>query len=447
MTESKSPDIDVDQLVAKIRQEVARRRAESRGPAIAAAQLDAGDGVAGARALQAGIGAAEQQARIATLVPDWPDWNGLKRRFGRLVARVVMRLAVFITAQQREFNLAVLALFRDVASGLSQLEAAQRQTQTGLVLLEDGFDRVERRLSERERPLDDRLDRMERFASEAIERLQNEVASRNARTDDVERKVLALQTDLIVYERRLERLLEEARRRLPAPLDAGQLQVLAEEATQAFNGFYAALEDQFRGSREDIKSRARVYVPIIKEVGPGAVLDLGSGRGEWLEVLRDEGVSARGVDVNRPMVEACCARGFDVVEGDALVHLRGLPDASLAAVSGMHLIEHLPFEKLIVLFDEAVRVLRPGGVAIFETPNPANLIVGSCNFYQDPTHQRPIPAPLAQYLAEARGLCRVRILPLHPCSESFRLRGSELAERVSEHLYGPQDYAVVGYRA
>src|SRR5262249_51947932 len=155
--------------------------------------------------------------------------------------------------------------------------------------------------------------------------------------------------------------------------------------------------DDFRGTREEIKDRLRVYLPIVKEVGPGTALDVGCGRGEWLELLRDEGVQARGVDLNRHMIEDCRQRGLDVVPMDALTHLRGIPDASLAAVCGFHLVEHLAFDAFIMLLDETVRVLRSGGVAIFETPNPANLLVGSCNFYQDPTHRAPIPTGLARY--------------------------------------------------
>jgi hypothetical protein len=96
--------------------------------------------------------------------------------------------------------------------------------------------------------------------------------------------------------------------------------------------------------------------------------------------------------------------------------------------------------------DETVRVLKPGGIAIFETPNPQNVLVGSCNFYMDPTHRNPLPSPMLRFLAEARGLCRVSVLDLHPYPEAFHLDGSELATRFNQYFYGPQDYAVIGWK-
>ena len=100
------------------------------------------------------------------------------------------------------------------------------------------------------------------------------------------------------------------------------------------------------------------------------------------------------------------------------------------------------------LIDETVRVLQPGGVAIFETPNPENLLVGACSFYLDPTHRNPIHSQTLAFLAEARGLNRIEILPLHPPDVSARFPDdSPLAHRLNDYFFGPQDFAVVGYRA
>ncbi len=176
------------------------------------------------------------------------------------------------------------------------------------------------------------------------------------------------------------------------------------------------------------------------------VLDVGCGRGELLEVLQAEGLVGRGIDINRVLLEQCQQRGLSVAEGDCLAYLQDQPDASLGAVMVIHLIEHLPFPRLIGLVDEIVRVLKPGGMTIFETPNPSNLLVGSHNFYLDPTHRNPLPSAVVQFLAEARGLCRVTVKNLHPYPSTMRLSGSEVAERLSDHLYGPQDYAVIGWK-
>src|SRR5262249_51745559 len=268
-----------------------------------------------------------------------------------------------------------------------------------------------------------------------------------------ERTVAQLKTESVLQERRITLLLEEARKRLPDAWDQAQLQSVAAEADHVLDALYVSFEDQFRGTRADIKERLRVYLPILQEAHLGSemkpILDAGCGRGEWLELLQEACLCGQGVDLNRVLVEQCQRRGLGVVEGDVLTYLRSLPDASLGALTGFHIIEHLPWEGLITLLDETVRVLTPGGVAIFETPNPQNVLVGSHNFYLDPTHRNPLPSSIMRFIAEARGLCRVQILALHPYPEAARVQEADLdvAKRFNEYFYGPQDYAVVGWKA
>ncbi|HSK63655.1 MAG TPA: class I SAM-dependent methyltransferase [Pyrinomonadaceae bacterium] len=205
---------------------------------------------------------------------------------------------------------------------------------------------------------------------------------------------------------------------------------------------YVALEDRFRGAREEIKERFREYLPYVKEKAP--VIDLGCGRGEWLELLAENGVEARGVDSNSLQATQCRARGLEVSDQDLLVFLKGVADASAGAITGFHIVEHLSFNALVALLDEVMRVLRPGGVVIFETPNPENLVVGSNYFYLDPTHRHPLPTELMEFLFKHRGFEQIEILPLHAW-ESGRVAGDgELAERFNAYIYGPMDYAVVG---
>jgi O-antigen chain-terminating methyltransferase len=219
------------------------------------------------------------------------------------------------------------------------------------------------------------------------------------------------------------------------------------------DSFYADFEDAFRGKREDIKSRVAVYLPLVKAAskatGTAPVLDVGCGRGEWLELLTDSGIPATGIDSNIAMAQRCRDLKLDVMEGDGVAHLRSLESASLTAVTAIHIIEHLPFGDLLSLFAEAFRVLRPGGVIIFETPNPENVLVGACNFWFDPTHVKPLPPEMMRYVAREKGFDRVEILPLHPYSEAERLpeyADEGLQRRINHLFYGPQDYAVVGYK-
>lgn len=181
-------------------------------------------------------------------------------------------------------------------------------------------------------------------------------------------------------------------------------------------GFYRAFEDKLRGSRKLIKSRLSVYLPfinLVKDLYPDAqAVDLGCGRGEWLELLGENGVVARGVDLDDEMLRACRDIGLDVTTADALSFLKSVPDESLFLVSGFHLVEHIPFEVLQDLVIESLRVLKPGGLLIFETPNPENLVVGTSNFYLDPTHICPIPPALLSFVPEYYGFDRVKTVRL-----------------------------------
>jgi len=209
---------------------------------------------------------------------------------------------------------------------------------------------------------------------------------------------------------------------------------------------YVALEDRFRGSREDIKKRFETYLPYVETVRDGLLIDLGSGRGEWLELLREAGITARGVEQNRISIEKGRERGLEIVDGDALAHLRTLPDASVAAVTGFHIIEHVPIDALVRLLDEVMRVLRAGGLVIFETPNPENVLVGSNFFYLDPTHHHPLPSELMEFLLESRGFKRVEVLNLHPWDAGRVAGEGELAERFNGFFFGPMDYAILGWK-
>ncbi|HVG33006.1 MAG TPA: methyltransferase domain-containing protein [Pyrinomonadaceae bacterium] len=277
-------------------------------------------------------------------------------------------------------------------------------------------------------------------------RLNEAKAKYEALMNQVTQRLQQTRAELVMQERRLSLLLEEARKRLPETLAPEQLETFADEGSHVLDVLYASFEDEFRGSRQDIKDRFKVYLPILKDAGiTDAIVDLGCGRGEWLEVLKEEGFEALGVETNRAMIEQCRERALEVTESDAITYLQGLPRESLRAVTGLHFIEHLPFETLIKLLDEVVRVLKPGGLAIFETPNPENIMVSSYNFYLDPTHRNPLPGPMARFLLESRGLSRVRVMMLNPLEHKIEGEG-ELILRFNDLFFGPRDYAVVGQK-
>lgn len=210
-------------------------------------------------------------------------------------------------------------------------------------------------------------------------------------------------------------------------------------------GFYRALEERFRGSRELVRSRLEVYRPFVALLArPGArALDLGCGRGEWLEALGEAGFEAFGVDLDEGMLAACRERGLAVALADAVATLEGVPEGSLSVVSAFHLVEHLPFALVRCIVAAALRALEPGGLLILETPNPENLLVAARDFYLDPTHVRPIPAALLAFVAEEAGFARTKVL--------FLQEDAALAQGRAPGLYEvlagvSPDYAVVAQK-
>ena len=214
--------------------------------------------------------------------------------------------------------------------------------------------------------------------------------------------------------------------------------------------FYYRLEERYRGSRDEIKQRLLIYRNDLRAArertgASGLVVDIGCGRGELLEVLAEDKFQAIGVDFNPIQLDAARRQGVTVVEADALDYLRGLADQSVLAVTGIHIIEHIPFPQLVSVMQEVVRVLKKGGIAIFETPNPHNLIVGATTFYFDPTHIRQLPPEVMQILFEATGFSQVETRPLHPYENfDYIVKHHNINPDVAMLLFGPQDYAVIG---
>ena len=182
------------------------------------------------------------------------------------------------------------------------------------------------------------------------------------------------------------------------------------------DSFYRQFEDRHRGAFEQIQERLRVYLPFLeplKALHPDArAIDLGCGRGEWVALLRDAGFRSEGVDLDEAMLSAARERGLPVHAGDAIAWLAALPDASMSVVSAFHLVEHLPFDSVRAILREGLRVLKPGGMLVMETPNCENLVVATSEFYMDPTHGHPVPPGLLVSLSEYHGFRRAKLLRL-----------------------------------
>ncbi|HMF58513.1 MAG TPA: methyltransferase domain-containing protein [Pyrinomonadaceae bacterium] len=344
---------------------------------------------------------------------------------------------------------------RKLADDQQQSARAHEESRNRFDNLAARFDDLVSRLDEEHK---ESIHRFDDLAAQAVERERKSENLYGALKEEIEKtfqKEQEIRMELALQGQRIARLLEELRNRssretVSATSAATDSLTSSGVDSHELDALYAALENRFRGTSEEIRERLRVYLPLLKagEIGTSRkpILDLGCGRGEWLDVLRSERFAARGVDSNSILINECRERGLDVAEDDLMNYLRRMPDAALGALTGFHVIEHMPFETLVKMLDEAVRVLQPGGALIFETPNPQNVLVGSCNFYFDPTHRNPLPAPVMQFLLESRGLTRVEIIKLNPSTAEPVEGASDLVRRFNQYFYGPMDYAIVGWK-
>jgi O-antigen chain-terminating methyltransferase len=226
---------------------------------------------------------------------------------------------------------------------------------------------------------------------------------------------------------------------------------------------YVSFEDRFRGSEQQIRDRLRDYVGYF--AGHADVLDVGCGRGEFLELLQAGGVSARGVDPNPEMVEACRARGLDAVAGDARGYLGGLAGDSLGGLIAVQVVEHLEPAYLAEMLSLAYDKLRPGSRLVLETINPACWVAFFESFIRDLSHVKPIHPETLQYLLQASGFANVEIVYRAPIAEGGKLQrlaqrperfGEERdplteivssfnanVDRLNERMFSYQDYAAI----
>jgi len=293
----------------------------------------------------------------------------------------------------------------------------------------------------------------------------------------LQKRIDALAAELALSHECCTRL-ERASAAKAAEAEEAERSRAAQLATQAAanDAFYSAFEARFRGSRSAIMERQSYYLPHIAQAraqvaaatppelpplhghyatlfgklrSEQGVLDLGSGRGEWLELLRQEGIPAAGVELNQVFLEQCQKMELQVIASDVIECLTAAPSESVAVVTGFHIIEHLPFPVLQKFVRESLRVLRPGGVAIFETPNPRNVQVGTHNFWSDPTHLHPAHPDSTQFLLENVGFSKVHLEYLTPYPPEFHVGDPDdsLAQRFNEFFYGPQDFAVIGTKS
>jgi len=371
-------------------------------------------------------------------VPPTPSPAGL---LGRVWGRIWAQLAPRFERQQ-EFDAALVRVLNGQLEEGARLHTHLRDLAATLV-----------RYFQRLLPVIDARDRLSSALTttrgelilEAFDRRQEALARR---IDGL----MALRDRLEAVASKTQALADSLAAEAPPPAVAATARLAAEDAA------YVAFENRFRGSQEEIGERLSSYVELFREAAP--VIDLGCGRGEFLDLLKAAGIAARGVDGNASCVTACRTRGHDVVHGDLVDYLSTLGDASVGGLFAAQVAEHLPPRALSDLLREAARVVRQGGLLVLETVNPRSVIAFVDIYIRDLTHERPLHPETLRFLAAAAGFSDVRIEWRSPVDPSSRLtaippealpplavqRMNENVERLNALLYAPQEYALVARR-
>lgn len=204
---------------------------------------------------------------------------------------------------------------------------------------------------------------------------------------------------------------------------------------------YVKFEEKFRGREDEVREKLGLYLPILQDVlskfkGESIkAVDLGCGRGEWLEILRERGIDPVGVEINDIFVRRLTEKGFQVFKEDLFDFLKRAEDESFHLVTAFHVIEHVDIKRRTEFLREVLRVLKRGGVFIVETPNPRNILVGSGDFYRDPSHVIPLFPDTLQYLGEIIGFSK---------SQSYFIKDNESLLEIEKYRFNSlEDYISV----
>jgi SAM-dependent methyltransferase len=298
-----------------------------------------------------------------------------------------------------------------------------------------------------------RIDRL----ADAKDRLYASLGNRRADLllESMDKRVEALRLGLRKAQERLEGMSTSL------ALARVELAARAEPATRPRErieaAHYVAFEERFRGSTEDIRGKLSDYLPYFRDASP--VADLGCGRGEFLDLLREAGIEGHGVDGNPEMVDRCLERGLSAELGDVLEFVSRRTPASCGGIFAAQLVEHLPPRVLGGFLEECHRALRPGGRLVLETVNPRSLVALVEAFYRDLTHEKPLHPDTLDFALRAAGFRDVELRYSSPVPERARLLPVTEAEvgkgasainqnfaKVNAFLFGDQDYAAIAVK-
>jgi O-antigen chain-terminating methyltransferase len=390
---------------------------------------------------------------FSELLKPQPVQTHRKGLIGKLIVRVKQKLLTWIwqglfrgyTESENKFQMRLVQLLNLVARYTDERDAAN-------------FWELNRKI---DYDVSKTGEKMAESFDDAMGTLRSVEKEVNSRIDSLARDLTARLTQLqSQFEQQQQSLatLDSVGRGLEGIV--GRLSARAEPVANTVDYAYVLLENRFRGSLREIRSRLSIY-PEIFRGATAPVLDLGAGRGELQLLFREAGVPSYGVDTDAGMIEEAHAQGADVRLCEGIKHLADLPDKSLGGLIAVQVVEHLPQSVLIELLDLCRRKIVAGGKVVFETINPQSVLALSSNYFRDPTHVFPIHPDTLSHTVTLAGLEFVEVRYLSPVPEGAKLKPvgkdeymtprwafavdtiNQNFEQLNRLLYGDQDYCLI----
>jgi 2-polyprenyl-3-methyl-5-hydroxy-6-metoxy-1,4-benzoquinol methylase len=385
------------------------------------------------------------EAKIAAIGTVNPRPPGFTNSIIQAIKRRVARALNWHVREQIEFNRAsmacvqaeleafngLLAYHQELRSQWDEWRASYEERRTTIEI------HLLRTVSELQAAFQHRVTLMEQNFRESIRHMHTEYAA------EMERRMIETQKrmwedirgaydELIHRELRVLRQKQAASAYAPAPAAAPRLETVPID--------WMRFAETFRGSPEKIRAQQERYVSRFTGA-PGQILDLGCGRGEFLEAAREAGLSARGIDQNEECVGLCRSKGLDAECAELFAYVDGLPDFLVGGAFCSQVVEHLSPADVPRLVQLLAHKLRSGAPLVIETPNPECLAIFATHFYLDPTHTRPVPAALLNFYLDEAGFGNIEVERLAPALEAVPAL-AELPSGFREAFFGGMDYAI-----
>lgn len=371
------------------------------------------------------------------------SWKGKLRAF-------IWRMIGPPLTQQQHFNAALVDHLNRTAAAERQLHAALAASLDQLRTHAQSQRKFEEALIHLLQSVTAFVDTRDRHAGIAV---QDEVTPQ---VTAVRQAVLALKRELEARDAEGERT-QHGTPSTPAPAPSTEHPALS-------TALYVGFEDRFRGSQADIRARVQDYVALF--AGASNVLDVGCGRGEVLELFREAGIPARGIDLNPSMIDVCRERGLEATVADAVGYLEAQPDASVGGLLAIQVVEHLESAYLSRFLELAFHKMTPGATMVLETINPTCWVAFFESYIRDTSHKWPLHPDTLQFIVEAHGFSQVGVQFRSPVTETGKLRRvsapgggtadpvlNDLVATVNAHadqlnsrMFSYMDYAVIARR-